>query len=133
MPIKISGFDPDAGEKSEPERPTRQSRSSQSSSVRSDPGPPPREVRKPVDPKTAEHLRIRYGIQNVKFSELAPKKATAAQRTNKSGSSYRVSGPRLSLEPDKPGEVNQSDLNQGGDEPAQAEPVAPVAPLPDDD
>lgn len=127
MPIKISGFDPDAGEKLDPDRPERQRRSNTSSSVREDPGPPPREVRKPVDPKTAEHLRIRYGINNVKFSELAPKKATAAQRTNKSGSSYRASGPRLSTEPDKPAEVNQE-----ADEPVR--PAAPVVvPLPDDD
>ncbi|MBI4866424.1 MAG: hypothetical protein HY816_05705 [Candidatus Wallbacteria bacterium] len=98
MAIKITGFDPDQYEKPEPEsrsRPVRRT-SSESSSA---PAPQPREVRKSIDADTAEHLRIKYGLTNVKLTEVAPKKASGALKGYKSGATHRGTGPRLKSGP----------------------------------
>lgn len=97
--IKITGFDPDAHERPDPEPSPRTVRR-RTESERPAPGPPPRQVRKPVDAKTAEHLRIKYGMQNVKFTEIAPKKSTST-KNYRSGSTAKGGGARLSAVPEK--------------------------------
>lgn len=98
-PIKITGYDPDAFEKPDPEpssRPVR--RLSPEESPRSRPEAPPREVPKRVDQKTADHLLHKYGLKNVKYTELAPKKSPVK---TKASSTHRYTGPKGALDTEK--------------------------------